>query len=179
MTDRDLQQKRYLAAGIDIAVLLAIGILFLVVGAILGFAFSSAGSTSLVGVYLPRVVAFLGALVSLGYVLGRDVVAGDRSIGKQTQGLKVVTATGAPIGFMESARRNAIFAIGSALHVISATLGLVPCLGAAVNCLLLPLYILGGLVSLAAGIYEILQITQQPDGARYGDKMAGTRVVRG
>jgi hypothetical protein len=178
MNDRDLQQKRYLAAGIDIAVLIAIGILFLVVGSILGFAFTRAGSTSLVGVYLPRVVTFLGALVTLGYVLGRDVVAGDRSIGKQTQNLKVVTVTGAPIGFMESARRNAIFAIGSGLHVVSATLGLVPCLGDAVSCLLIPFYILGGLVSLGAAVYELIQITQNPDGARYGDKMAGTRVVR-
>ena len=179
MTDRDLQQKRYLAAGIDIAVLLAIGIVFLIVGSILGFVFTRASGTSLIGVYLPRVIGFLGALVTLGYVLGRDVVAGSRSIGKQTQNLKVVTVTGTPIGFMESARRNAIFAIGSTLHVISATLQLVPCLGDAVNCLLVPLYILGGLISLGAGIYEILQITQQPDGSRYGDKMAGTRVVRG
>ena len=179
MTDRDLQQKRYLAAGIDIAVLLGVVILFIVVASILGFAFSRAGGTSLIGVYLSKVIFFLGALVSLGYVLGRDVVAGSRSIGKQTQNLKVVVLAGAPIGFMESARRNAIFAIGSALHVISATLGLVPCLGAVVNCLLMPLYILGALISLGAGVYEILQITQQPDGARYGDKMAGTRVVRG
>jgi uncharacterized RDD family membrane protein YckC len=179
MNDRDLQQKRYLAAGIDIAVLLAIGIVFLIVGSILGFVFTRASGTSLVGVYLPRVIGFLGALVSLGYVLGRDIVAGDRSIGKQTQNLKVVTAAGRSISFLDSARRNAIFAIGSALHVISATLQLVPCLGDVVNCLLVPLYILGGLISLAAGIYEILQMTQDPNGIRYGDKMAGTRVVRG
>src|SRR5262245_64750095 len=125
MTDRDLQQKRYLAAGIDVAILLAIGIVFLIVGAILGFAFTRASGTSLIGVYLPRVIGFLGALVSLSYVLGRDVVGGDRSIGKQIQNLKVVTTAGRPIGFMESARRNAIFGIGSTLHVISATLQLV------------------------------------------------------
>jgi len=179
MNDRDLQQKRYIAAGIDIAVLIGIGIVFLVVGSIFGFAFSRASATSLIGVYLPRVVAFLGALVSLGYVLGRDVIAGDRSLGKQVQNLKVVTVAGAPITFMESARRNAIFGIGSGLHVISATLQLVPCLGDVVSCLLIPFYILGGLISLGAAIYELIQITQQPDGARYGDKMAGTRVVRG
>ena len=53
MTDRDLQQRRYIAAGIDIAVAIAIGIVFAVVGGVLGFAFSSATSTSMVGVYLP------------------------------------------------------------------------------------------------------------------------------
>jgi hypothetical protein len=33
-----------------------------------------------------------------------------------------------------------------------------------------PLYILGGLISLAAGVYEILQIAQQPDGTRYATR---------
>ena len=76
MTDRDLQQRRYIAAGIDIAVAIAIGIVFAVVGGVLGFAFSSATSTSMVGVYLPRVISFLGSLVSLAYILGRDILAG-------------------------------------------------------------------------------------------------------
>jgi len=178
MTDRDLQQKRIIAAAIDIVVAIGIGLVFGVVGMVAGFAFTRATSSSMVGVYLPRVVSFLGALVSLAYILGRDVLAGDRSLGKQVQNLRVVTVTGAPIGIMESARRNAIFAIGSALGVISATLQLIPCLGDAVTCLLMPVWILGGLVSLGAAIYELIQITQQPDGVRYGDKMAGTRVVR-
>jgi len=86
--------------------------------------------------------------------------------------------TGQPIGPVESAKRNGIFAIGAALGVISSTLGLIPCLGAAVNCLLLPVWILGMLVGLAAAIYELIQITQRPDGVRYGDQLAATRVVR-
>jgi uncharacterized RDD family membrane protein YckC len=178
MTDRDLQQKRYIAAGIDVAVAIGIGIVFTIVGAVLGFAFSSAGSSSMVGVYLPRVISFLGSLVSLAYILGRDLTAGDRSIGKKVQNIRVVTVAGGPIGPMESAKRNGIFAIGAALGVLSATLGLVPCLGDVVRCLLLPVWILGLLVGLAAAIYELIQITQRPDGVRYGDQMAGTRVVR-
>jgi hypothetical protein len=79
---------------------------------------------------------------------------------------------------MESAKRNGIFAIGAALGVLSSTLGLVPCLGDAVRCILLPVWILGMLVGLAAAIYELIQITQRADGVRYGDQMAGTRVVR-
>ena len=178
MTDRDLQQRRYIAAGIDIAVVIAIGIVFGIVGMVLGFAFTQTSSTSMVGVYLPRVISFLGSLVTLAYILGRDVVAGDRSIGKRVQNIRVVTITGTPIGFMESAKRNGIFAIGSALGVISATLGLVPCVGAIIGCLLLPLFILGMLIALAAAIYELILITQRPDGVRYGDQLAGTRVVR-
>jgi flagellar biosynthesis protein FliQ len=178
MTDRDLQQKRYLAAGIDIAVFIAVGIVFMVVGGVLGFAFSSATSTSMVGVYLPRVISFLWSLVCLGYILGRDIVAGDRSIGKKLQNIRVVTVKGAPIGPLESAKRNGIFAIGAVLGVLSATLGLVPCLGDVVRCLLLPVLMLGMLVGLAAAIYELIQITQRADGVRYGDQIAGTRVVR-
>jgi len=178
MTDSDLQQKRYIAAAIDVAVAIGLGIAFGLVGTIAGFLFTRTSSTSMVGVYLPRVVTFVGSLVSLGYILGRDVVAGDRSLGKQVQGIRVLTIAGGPIGFMESARRNAIFAIGSALGVVSSTLGLVPCLGDAVRCLLMPVWILGGLISLGAAIFELLQITQRPDGVRYGDQMAGTRVVR-
>jgi hypothetical protein len=178
MTDRDLQQKRYIAAGIDIAVLIAIGIVFAIVGAVLGFAFTSSSSSSMVGVYLPRVISFLGALVTLAYILGRDLTAGDRSIGKALQNIRVVTVTGTPIGFVESAKRNGIFAIGAACGVVSATLGLVPCLGDAVRCLLLPVWILGLLIGLGAAIYELIQITQRADGVRYGDQIAGTRVVR-
>ena len=116
--------------------------------------------------------------MTLAYILGRDLTAGDRSIGKKLQNIRVVTVAGAPIGFMESAKRNGIFAIGAACGVISATLGLVPCLGDAVRCLLLPVWILGLLIGLAAAIYELIQITQRPDGVRYGDQIAGTRVVR-
>ena len=168
MTDRDLQQKRYLAAGIDIAVWIAIGIAFAVLAIISGFIVS-------VG---PSVVNVLWAAVSLAYVLGRDLVAGDRSIGKKVQNIRVVTTTGTPITPNESIRRNAIFAIGPALSVIQALLGLVPFFGAIVGCILLPLLVLGGLISLGAAVYELLQITQDPNGIRYGDKMASTRVVR-
>ncbi|HET6900031.1 MAG TPA: RDD family protein [Vicinamibacteria bacterium] len=178
MTDRDLQQRRYIAAGIDIAAFIVIGIVFMVVGGVLGFAFSSATSTSMVGVYLPRVISFLWSLVALAFVLGRDLLAGDRSIGKKVQNIRVVTVTGQPIGPVESAKRNGIFAIGAALSVLSATLGLVPCLGDVVRCLLLPVLFLGMLIGLAAAIYELIQITQRPDGVRYGDQLAGTRVVR-
>ena len=178
MTDRDLQQKRILAGLIDIGVAIAISLAFMVVSLVLGFGLGSATDSSVVGNYVPRILGFLGAVISLGYILGRDVVAGDRSIGKKIQNLRVVTTTGAPITFMDSARRNGIFAIGSALGLLSATLQLIPCLGDAAACMLMPLTLLGIVVSIGAAIYEILQITQQPDGIRFGDKTAGTRVVK-
>jgi len=178
MTDRDLQQKRILAGLIDIGVAIAISLAFMVVSLVLGVGLGSATDSSVVGNYVPRVLGFLGAVISLGYILGRDVVAGDRSIGKKIQNLRVVTTTGAPINYMDSARRNGIFAIGSALGLLSATLQLIPCLGDAVACMLMPLMLLGMVVAVGAAIYEMLQITQHPEGIRFGDKTAGTRVVR-
>jgi uncharacterized RDD family membrane protein YckC len=120
----------------------------------------------------------LGALVALGFVVGRDILAGGSSIGKKTQGIRVVTTAGGPISFMDSAKRNAFFAIGAAFGLLSATLRLIPCLGDAVSCLLTPLYVLGGLASLVVAIIEIVKIVQDPEGIRLGDNFAGTRVVR-
>lgn len=178
MTDRDLQQKRIIAGLIDIAVAIAISLAFIIVGMVLGAGIGMATDGTGVSGYIPRILGFLGALISLGYILGRDIVAGDRSLGKKIQDIRVVTTTGAPITFNESARRNGIFAIGSALGFLSATLMLIPCLGDAVACMLMPLQLLGMVVSVGAAIYEILQITQHPEGIRFGDKTAGTRVVR-
>jgi uncharacterized RDD family membrane protein YckC len=178
MTDRDLQQKRIIAGLIDIGIAIAISLGFMIASLILGVGLRTATSSHAVSSYIPRILGFLGALISLGYILGRDVVAGDRSIGKKIQDIRVVTTTGAPIDFMTSARRNGIFAIGSALGFLSATLQLIPCLGDAVACMLMPLTLLGIVVSIGAAIYEILQITQQPEGIRFGDRTAGTRVVR-
>jgi uncharacterized RDD family membrane protein YckC len=179
MTDRDLQQKRIVAGLIDIAIAIAISVAFMLVSMVLGVGISAAtDSGSAVGSYASRIIGFLGALISLGYILGRDVLGGGRSIGKKIQNIRVVTTAGAPVDFMISARRNGIFAIGAALGLLSATLQLIPCLGDAVACMLMPLTFLGGLVAIGAAIYEMLQITQQPEGIRFGDRTAGTRVVR-
>ena len=178
MTDRELQQKRIVAALIDIGIAIAISLAFMIASLVLGVGLGSATDSSAVSSYVPRILGFLGSLISLGYILGRDVVAGDRSLGKKVQDIRVVTTTGAPIDFMTSARRNGIFAIGAALGAVSATFGLIPCLGDMVNCMLFPLQMLGIVVAVGAAIYEILQITQQPEGIRFGDKTAGTRVVR-
>lgn len=181
MTDSQLQQKRIIAGLIDIAIAIAIGVGFAVVGAGVGLAggMADAGTTgAMAGSFVGRIVGFIGSLVGLGYILGRDVLFGGSSLGKKTQNIRVVTRAGGPITFNESARRNAIFAIGSALGLVSATLQLVPCLGDAVACMLLPLTILGGLVSLGAAVYEIIRITQDPEGIRYGDQLAGTKVIR-
>jgi uncharacterized RDD family membrane protein YckC len=176
MTDTDLQQKRLIAAAIDVGVVFVLGF-GLTIGS---FALSMAvrAMTHESGSYVWRLMTFLIAVVSLVYMLARDVIGGGRSLGKKSQDLRVVTSDGQPITFVDSAKRNAIFAVGSVLSLVSATAGLVPCLGDAVRCLLGPLVFLGGLASLVAAVVEIIKITQDPAGIRFGDQFARTKVIR-
>lgn len=178
MRDTDLQQKRILAALIDIGVAVVIGIVVWGVSIVLGLGAAAASRHSGVASMLGRVIHFGGALVILAFVLGRDLVGGDRSLGKKLMEIRVVTSGGAAIGLIDSVKRNAIFAIGSVLSALSATLQLVPCLGDAVACLLMPLTVLGGLLSFVAAIVELVKIFQDPEGIRFGDQWAGTKVIR-
>ncbi len=182
MTDSDLQQKRIIAAAIDIGIAIAIGVGFGILAAVIGsvgaMATRGEGAGGTVVGILGRVLGFVGALIGLGYNLGRDVIFGGSSLGKKLQGIRVVTTSGHAITATDSAKRNLIFAIGSILGLFSATLGLIPCIGDMANCLLLPLMILGHLVSVGAAIYECVMIMQKPEGNRFGDDFAGTRVVR-
>jgi uncharacterized RDD family membrane protein YckC len=176
MTDTALQQKRLIAAVVDIGVGLGIAVVVfigsLILGLLLGMASSSVAS------YAGRVLNLVGSLAILAYILGRDVMFDGRSLGKKTQDIRVVGGSGGPVTLEESVRRNAIFAAGSALAVLSTTLQLFPCVGDAVACLLTPLLLLGGLAAFAAAIVEIVRIIQDPGGIRFGDKFARTRVVR-
>jgi hypothetical protein len=177
MTDSELQQKRLIAAAIDVGVGMAV--VLIVVGGMFVVSIGMVAATrgSMLAMYVPRLVGFAGSLVVLGYVLGRDVLVGGRSIGKKIQDIRV-TAGGQPIGAVDSAKRNAIFAAGAALWVLSATFHLIPCLGTVVGCLVTPLLFLAGLATMAVAVIEVIKITQDPEGVRLGDQFANTRVVR-
>ncbi len=183
MTDQDLQQKRLIAAAIDLAIAVAIGVAFWVATTALavggGAVAGREGGTamSLGAGMFGRVLGLAGALVGFVYVVGRDVFAGGRSFGKQAMGIRVVTASGAPCGFMDSAKRNAIFAIGSSINLVGALFMLIPCLGEAMSCLLVLPGILAGFLGFAALVIEIIKIVTDPAGIRFGDQFAGTRVV--
>ena len=176
MTDTALQQKRLIAAVVDIAVGMGIAVVVFLGSMLLGLVLGMASSG--VASYAGRVLNVIGSVAILAYILGRDVMFDGRSLGKKTQELKVVGATGGPVTLEESVRRNAIFAAGSALTVVSTLLQLFPCVGDVVACLLMPLLLLGGLAAFAAAILEMVWIIQDPAGIRFGDKFARTRVVR-
>src|SRR5262245_47781261 len=176
MTDTALQQKRLIAAVIDIAVGMGIAVVVFVGSLVLGMLLGMASGS--VAAYAGRILNLVGSLAILAFILGRDVLMDGRSPGKKTQELKVVGASGGPVTLEESVRRNALFAVGSVLTVLSTGLQLFPCVGDAVACLLTPLLLLGGLAAFVAAIVEIVMIIQDPAGIRMGDKFARTRVVR-
>lgn len=172
MTDPELQQKRLLAAAIDCGILLVAGMLM---GVLLGLVGVTV-SLSEMGGYGMELGSFAVSAMLLLYVLGRDMLAGERSFGKKLMEIRLVTVAGAPVGIVESVKRNALFAPPFALWCLSALLGLLP-LGNCVACLLLPLQLLAALGALVITVWELVQIAQEPDGIRMGDKIAGTRVV--
>jgi uncharacterized RDD family membrane protein YckC len=178
MTDSELQQTRLIAAAIDIGVSVVIMVGFWVAAFAVTMLTATATDSGSAMSYVGRILGFLGSLVSVGYVLGRDVLVGGMSLGKKTQGIRAVTTAGAPIGLMDSAKRNLFFAIGSLLGLLSATLRLLPCLGDAVACMLTPLTVIGMVVGLVVAVVEVIKIVQDPQGVRLGDAFAGTRVVR-
>jgi hypothetical protein len=177
MLDTDLQQKRLIAAAIDFGIALGLLIVFGIMASIVLLGAGMASGNSVITVYLPRFVSFVGSLLSLGYVLGRDVLGGGRSPGKKFQDIRLITLGGHPVTVMDSLRRNSIFAVGSVLGLVSATFALIPCLDI-VACLIVPFVILGGFLGIAAVVIETLKIVQEPAGIRFGDQWADTRVVK-
>lgn len=175
MTDQELQQKRLVAAAIDIGVAVGIRVLFAVVafGLTLVASGVSRGSTDFVG----RLVALVGAVALLVYILGRDVFAGGRSFGKQIMGIRVVGAAGTPCTLVDSVQRNALFAVGSVVDVVASAFLLVPFIGCLVGCARIIPDIVAAVASLALVVIEIVKIVTEPNGTRLGDQIAKTRVI--
>lgn len=179
MNDTALQQKRLVAAAIDIGIGLGLAIVLGIVSAIVGVAVGfTVGTTSTIGNFVMELWHFAAAAVCLAYVLGRDVLGEGRSLGKKTQDLKVLNGSGGVLTLEDSVRRNAIFALGSTLVALSTLLDLIPFVGGVLACLLTPLLVLGSLATFAAAIVEMVKIIQDPAGIRFGDQFARTRVVR-
>lgn len=172
MTDPQLQQKRLIAAAIDCGILLVAGALMGIVLGLIGITISMAD----IGGYGAELASFAVSASLLLYVAGRDVLAGERSFGKKLMEIRLVTVSGGRVGVLESVKRNALFAPPFALWCLSALIGMLP-LGNCVACLLLPLQLLAAAAALLATVWELIQIVQEPNGIRMGDKIAETRVV--
>lgn len=151
--------ERFLARLIDGVVLLVVS---LVIGVVLGGGLVATGGADTDGLNAAASLAsLLGVVVNFAYYGFLDSTQGG-TLGKKALKLRVVAPDGTSnVSFVESAKRNAFFALG--------LLGLVPFLG-----------LIGNLLSLAAVIVIAVQISQ--DTARrqgWHDRFAGgTQVVK-
>lgn len=115
-------------------------------------------------------VPVVGGIVGALYILLRDGFEYEfmdgRSIGKKLMKLRPVRLDGGKMDLQTSGRRNWPVALGS----LASVLVIVPVLG----------WILFPLVIIAAGILgiiEIVSVLTSADGRRWGDKLAGTKVI--
>ncbi len=115
-------------------------------------------------------IPFLGGILAGLYILLRDgfdyEFMDHRSIGKRLMRLRPIADDGSPITLAVSARRNWPLAVTS----LAIILLLVPVLG----WLLIPFAWVAGLILLILEAYFTLTDQQ---GLRWGDRLAGTRVV--
>jgi uncharacterized RDD family membrane protein YckC len=168
MTDAELQKNRFLAMAIDIGIAIAIAVVFAIIGIIAGFISSIFGG----------LIQVVGAAIMCGYILLRDFLMKGNSIGKHVMKIKVVNTAGGPIDMMQSIKRNIVFALTSVIWLVSSIVTMIPILGCIAGVLLWILQIIVGLAVLAFIVWEIITITKDPNGIRWGDKTAGTMVVK-
>ncbi|MBN2432085.1 MAG: RDD family protein [Acidobacteria bacterium] len=175
MTNSELQKNRFIAALIDFLIAFAIYVVFAILSVILAFIHSAIGA----------LLSVIGALVVMGFFLARDMVFSGNSLGKKLMKIKTVTAGGEALSFTHSAKRNFVFAVPYLFLFVQNLLGFigailpsaVSCLAGVVGLILWVLQVIIALAVLGFIIWEIITITKEPDGIRWGDTFAGTRVV--
>jgi uncharacterized RDD family membrane protein YckC len=123
-----------------------------------------------VAVYAVGMVPVIGGLVGIAYVLARDGLAFDfmdgRSIGKKLMKLRPVRLDGQPMDLRTSVMRNWPLTLGSLAQILL----FIPVIG----WILIPFVALAGVV---VAVIEILRVLNDPEGRRWGDQLAGTKVI--
>lgn len=109
----------------------------------------------------------LGPIAAVVYILISDGLMSGRSIGKRIIGLRVIVndESEAPCDFKRSLVRNAMFACLIIWHLV---MSWIPYLG----------IVLASLAWAAVIVVEMLLIYAEEDGIRFGDQIAGTKVVK-
>jgi len=110
--------------------------------------------------YFFSFLPFIGGIIGFLYMLLRDGITDNGSLGKKLFGLKVVMCGGGRITYQESIRRNIIFAIPIIITII-------PFVG----------QIIGLIVAIVIYAIELLTAVNSTTGQRYGDQWADTMVV--
>ena len=168
MTDAELQKNRFIALAIDIGAIFAVVVVVVILN-IVG---------SIISNILGSLVQIVGAAVLCGLILLRDYIVKGNSIGKHLMKLKVVTTAGGPIEVMHSVKRNLVYSLTSLIWLLTSIIALIPFLGCIAGVVLSLLQFVVGLAVLAFAVWEAITITKSPEGLRWSDTFAGTRVVR-
>jgi uncharacterized RDD family membrane protein YckC len=112
------------------------------------------------------VIPVLGAAIGAAYYLLRDGLdvefMDNRSMGKKLMKLRPVRLDGGKVDIIVSVKRNWMFALG--------ILAAIPILGWIAIVLLAP-------VAFVIGVVEIVLVITDNEGRRWGDKLAGTKVI--
>jgi uncharacterized RDD family membrane protein YckC len=115
-------------------------------------------------------IPVVGEIVGGVYWLVRDGLEVEfmdrRSLGKKVMKLRPVRRDGAPMNIETSARRNWMFALGAVVAVLL----FIPALG---WLLAIPV----ALAALVLGVIEVVKVLTDEEGRRWGDRLAGTKVV--
>src|SRR5690606_5483022 len=115
---------------------------------------------------IPAIGGIIGAL----YILFRDGFEFDfmngRSVGKTLMKLRPVRLDGGKMDLATSAKRNWTVCLGS----LASFLFFIPILGWI-------LYVPVIIAAVVIGIVEIIRVIQAPDGRRWGDALANTKVI--
>jgi len=119
---------------------------------------------------IPFIGGIIGGILAGGWWLVRDGLdlefADKRSLGKKIMKLRPIRLDGQPMTMEVSIKRN----LPLAFYCVGYLLWIVPVLGHLVS---IPIFIIGGLVCLIEGVLAITD----GEGRRWGDKLAGTKVV--
>lgn len=115
-------------------------------------------------------IPFIGGLLGALYMLLRDgmhyEIMDRRSVGKKLMRLRPVCLDGGEMDVGRSAKRNWMFALGA----VNQTLLWIPIIGWA----LIPIISVAALI---IGIVELVLVLTDQEGRRWGDRIAGTKVI--
>ena len=116
-------------------------------------------------------IPFIGGMIAAAYWVLRDGMDLDfmdhRSVGKKLTKLRPVKADGSQLEMMDSVTRNWMFGLGGMMQ----TLVYIPIVG---WLLMIPV----GLIALGFGLAELFKVLTDPEGRRFGDIWAKTKVIQ-
>jgi uncharacterized RDD family membrane protein YckC len=116
------------------------------------------------------IIPVVGGLVGAAYILLRDgfdfEFMDGRSLGKKLMKLRPVKADGQKMTLQDSAKRNWPLMFGALISVLL----FIPVIG----WILIPIVIIASLV---IGVVELVSVLNDSEGRRWGDKLAGTKVI--